>query len=72
MLSVQMLYWRKCCGLTLLEHVRNESKRQKIMAQDPLLDIKNAKQLKWFSHLHRTSKERIPWNVRNWIPPQIN
>ncbi|KAK4872080.1 hypothetical protein RN001_016204 [Aquatica leii] len=72
LLSAEMSYWRRCCGLTLQEHVRNEDIRRRMSAKSTIVDNIYEKQLKWYGHLRRMSPERIPMRIWNWTPPQRN
>lgn len=72
LLTSEMTYWRRCCGLTLLDHVRNEEIRERMAVKSTIVDNIYEKQLKWYGHLRRMNDERIPKQVWNWTPAQRN
>ena len=72
LLSTEMMYWRRCSGLTLLDHVKNDTIRENMEVKHTIIDTITEKQLKWYGHLQRMSEERIPLKVANWIPAQRN
>jgi len=72
LLSTEMMCWRRCLGLTLLDRVRNETIRERMNAQITIMDYIGEKQLKWYGHLRRMNEERIPLKVWNWTPTQRN
>jgi hypothetical protein len=48
-----MTFWRRCCGLTLEDHVRNDTIREIMETEVTLTDTIEAKQLKWYGHMKR-------------------
>lgn len=70
LLSTEMMYWRRCSGLTLLDHVRNDTIREKMEVEHTIIDNITEKQLKWYGHLRRMNAERLPLKVWNWTPAQ--
>lgn len=71
-LAAEMSYWRRCCNLTLFDHVRNEDIRERMTATYTIIDTINEKQLKWYGHLRRMNEERIPQKIWNWTPQKRN
>ncbi|GFG33968.1 hypothetical protein Cfor_07518, partial [Coptotermes formosanus] len=49
----EMTFWRRCCGLTLEDHVRNDIIRELVETEVTLTDTIEAKQLKWYGHMKR-------------------
>lgn len=72
LLSTEMMYWRRCCGLTLLDRVKNEDIRVRMKAENTIMDTINENQLKWYGHLCRMEGERLPQKVWKWIPAERN
>ena len=72
LLSAEMMYWRRSLGLTLLDRIRNEYIRERMSAENTIMDVIGEKQLKWYGHLRRMNEERMPLKVWNWIPANRN
>jgi hypothetical protein len=46
--AVEMSFWGRCCGLTLEDHVRNDTIREIMETEVTLTNTIEAKQLKWY------------------------
>lgn len=66
--AMEMDYWRRSCGLTLLDKVRNEEIRRKAEVSFNIIDTIEIKRLKWYGHLNRMGEERWPLKLWNWKP----
>jgi hypothetical protein len=51
-----MSFWRRCCGLTLEYHVRNDIIREIMETEVTLTDTVEAKQLEWCGHVKRVAE----------------
>jgi hypothetical protein len=60
--------WRRCCGLTLEDHVRNYVIRNIMETEVTPTDTIEAKQLKWYGHIKRMEEERLPKKICEWTP----
>jgi hypothetical protein len=65
-----MSFWRRCCGLTLEDHVRNYIIREIMEIQVTLADTIEAKQLKWYGHMKRMEEHRLPKKIYEWTPTE--
>lgn len=67
-----MMYCRRCSGLTLLDHGRNETIREEIEVKNTIMDDITEKQVNRYGYLQRMEEGKIPLRVRNWIIAQRN
>jgi hypothetical protein len=63
-----MTFWRRCCGLTLDDHVRNDIIREIMETEVTLTDTIEAKQLKWYRHMKCMEEDRLPKKIYEWTP----
>jgi hypothetical protein len=63
-----MSFWRRCCGMTLEDHVRNDIIREAMETEVKLTDTVEAKQLKWYGHLKRVEEDRLRKKIYEWTP----
>jgi hypothetical protein len=61
--AVEMSFWRRCCGLTLEDHVRNDKIRENMETEVTLTDTVEAKQLTWYGHMKRKEEDRLPKKI---------
>jgi hypothetical protein len=61
-------FWRRCCGLTPEDHVRNDKIREIMETEVTLTDTIEAKQLKWYGHMKRLEEHRLPEKIYEWTP----
>jgi hypothetical protein len=61
--AVEMRFCRRCCGLTLEDHVRNDTIREIMETEATLTDTVEAKQLKWYWHMKRVEEDRQPKKI---------
>jgi hypothetical protein len=66
--AVEMSFWRRCCGLTLEDHVRNDTIREIMETEVTLTNTIEAKQLKWHGHTEGTEEDRLPKKIYEWTP----
>jgi hypothetical protein len=66
--AVEMSFWRRCCGLTLEDHVRNGRIREIMETEVTLTDTVEAEQLKWYGRMKRTEEDRPPKKMYEWTP----
>jgi hypothetical protein len=58
--AVEMSFWRRCCGLTLENHVRNDVIRE---TEVTLTGTIEAKQLEWYGHTKSMEEDRLPKKI---------
>ena len=63
-----MDFWRRACGVSRLDHVRNEEIRRRVQRDEDIMDTINMKRLIWYGHVQRMSEERWPKKMLDWIP----
>lgn len=51
--AVENSYWNRCCGLTLHDHVKNDTIRQIIGIQGTIVDTIERKQLLFYDYMKR-------------------
>jgi hypothetical protein len=64
--AVEMSFWRRCCGLTLEDHVRNDIIREIMETEVTLTDNIEAKHLKRYGHMERVEENRLPKKIYEW------
>lgn len=67
--AAEMEYWRRSCGLTKLDKVRNEEIRRRAEVDIDVTETIEVKQLAWYGHLNRMQEERWPKKLWKWQPP---
>lgn len=67
-LATEMMYWRRCCKKTLLDHERNERIREIMQVETSLINTIERKQLLWYGHMRRMNQDRIPQKIWKWSP----
>jgi len=70
LLSLEMDYWRRSCGVSRMDHVRNDRIREIMKVDGNILDTVERKQLTWYGHLQRMNEARWPIKIFKWIPPE--
>lgn len=63
LLSTEMMYWIRHFGLTLLDHVKNKTIREKMEVKNTIMDDTAEEQLKRYGLLQRMNKKKIPIKV---------
>lgn len=66
--ALEMDFWRRSCGVSRLEHIRNEEIRQRMAVQGSIIDTIEEKRLRWYGHLQRMHSDRWPKKVWDWTP----
>ncbi|GFG38800.1 hypothetical protein Cfor_02812 [Coptotermes formosanus] len=64
--GLEMSFWRRCSGLALEDHVRNDIIRQIMETEVTLTDTVEAKQLKWCGHMERMEEDRLRKKIYKW------
>lgn len=67
--TVEMDYLRRSAGISKRDHITNEEIRNKMKAQETVLDRIELGSLKWFGHLMRMEESRWPSRIFRWKPP---
>jgi hypothetical protein len=65
--AAEMRFLRSVAGYRLIDHRRNEDKREEIQIIDINSGIKDY-QIKWLQHLERMERNRIPELLPNYKP----
>lgn len=68
--ATEMMYWRRCCKVTLMDRIRNDDIRERMNIDKPLTTIIEEKQLTWYGHMRRMNENRMPKKVWEWTPTQ--
>jgi hypothetical protein len=63
-----MSFWRRCFGLALEDHVRNDIIREIMELEVTLTDTVEAKQLKWYGHMKSMEEDGLPKKIYEWTP----
>ncbi|VEN47842.1 unnamed protein product [Callosobruchus maculatus] len=58
------------CGISKLDHVRNDRIREIMNVESTILDTIERKRLLWFGHLQRMPSTRWPKRIWQWTPNQ--
>ena len=67
-LSPINIFRRRACGVSRLDHVRNEEIRRRVQRDKDIMDTINMKRLIWYGHVQRMPEERWPKKMLDWIP----
>ncbi|XP_044757686.1 uncharacterized protein LOC123315839 [Coccinella septempunctata] len=62
-----MDYLRRSARTSRLQHVTNDSIRDRLQAKETVMDRIEIRSLRWFGHLKRMPEYR--WPRRLWVPP---
>lgn len=68
--SLEMNYWRRSCGISRLDRIRNEDIKERMDVQESIIDVIEQKQLLWYGHLRRMPDTRWPQRIYEWVPWQ--
>ena len=68
LLALEMDFWRRSCGVSKLQHVRNVDIREQMNVQGTILDTIETKKLRWYGHLERMPENRWPKKIWQWVP----
>lgn len=66
-LATEMMYWRRCCGLTRRDRVTNEEIRRRMGRKTDVLKYIETKRLVWYGHVRRAENRWIN-RVTEWSP----
>jgi hypothetical protein len=68
--AVEMSFWRRRCGLTLEDHVRNYIIRKIMETEVTLTETTEAKLLKWYGHMKRMEEDGLHKKIHDWTPTE--
>jgi hypothetical protein len=68
--AAEISFWRRCCGLTREDHVRNDIITEIMETEVTLTDTIEAKQLKRYVHVKRTGEDSLPKKIYEWTPTE--
>ncbi|KAL3284148.1 hypothetical protein HHI36_018316 [Cryptolaemus montrouzieri] len=63
---MEMDYWRRSCGLTRLDRIKNTEIRERAEVDLDIKDTIEAKRLEWYGHLRRMTQERLHLRIWKW------
>src|SRR5215510_2607107 len=66
--ALEMDFWRRSCGVSRLEHVRNGEIRRRTQRNKDILDTINMKRLIWYGHVQRMPEDRWPKRMLDCVP----
>ena len=66
--AMEMDFWRRACGVSRIEHVRNDEIRRRSQRKKDIMDTINVKRLIWYGHVQRMPAERWPKRMLDWVP----
>jgi hypothetical protein len=66
--AIELTFWRRCCGLTLEDHIQNDIFWEIVETEVTLTDTIEAKQLKWYRHMKHMEEDRLPKKIHEWTP----
>jgi hypothetical protein len=64
--AFQMDFLRRNCGISRLDHVRNDRIKEIMDLDKTIIDRVEERQLVWYGHLQRMSEERWPKKIWEW------
>jgi hypothetical protein len=62
-----MDFWRSA-RKSRKEKVRNDTIRAIMEERKNILEVTEGKQLRWFGHVKRMPRSRLPWKILEWKP----
>jgi hypothetical protein len=66
--AFQMDFLQRSCGISRLDHVRNDRIKEIMDLDKMIIDRVEERQLVWYGHLQRMSEERWPKKIWEWTP----
>jgi hypothetical protein len=66
--AFQIDFLQRSCGISRLDHVRNDRIKEIMDLDKMIIDRVEGKQLVWYGHLQRMSEERWPKKIWEWTP----
>jgi len=66
--AMEMDFWRQACGMSSIEHLRNDEIRRRSQRKKDIMDTINIKRLIWYGHVQRMPAERWPKRMLDWVP----
>src|SRR5215475_8344035 len=66
--ALEMDFWRQACGVSRLEHVRNDEIKRRVQRNKDIMDTINMKKIIWYGHVQRMPGERWPKRMLDWVP----
>jgi hypothetical protein len=68
LLTTEMDFWRRSAGRSRRERIRNERIRDIMKVNTTIVEDIGTNQLRWYGHVVRMEKERLPKQVLLWTP----
>ena len=68
LLALEMDYLRRSARVSRLQKIPNTAIRNKLQAEQSILDRIQRRQLKWYGHLLRMEDSRWPKKIYQWTP----
>lgn len=66
--TMEVGYWRRYCGVTLLDKIPNEEILRSMGVERTLCNNIEGNQLTWYGHLMQMVENRLPKQMYQWIP----
>jgi hypothetical protein len=68
LLATEMDFWRKSARKSRKEKVRNVTIREVMEVRKNILEVTEEKRLRWFGHVERMPRNRLPRNISEREP----
>jgi hypothetical protein len=68
LLATEMNFWRRCARKSRKEKVRNGTIREIMEVGKNILEVIEEKRLRWFGHVKRMPRNRLPLKILEWEP----
>lgn len=66
--AMEMDCWRRCCGHTRMDRIRNQQIRDEMEVDIDIVETIEVKRLIWYGHVQRMGYERWPKRINEWQP----
>lgn len=63
-----MQYWRRCCGVTIMDRITNEEIRRRMDIEKDAIHYIEEKRLIWYGHVRRMGRDRWIGKITDWSP----
>lgn len=70
LLATEMDFLRRSCGVSRLQHIRNEEIRRRMDMEETIIEEIEKKRLLWYGHMRRMQPDRWPQRIWAWRPPE--
>jgi hypothetical protein len=68
LLTTEMDFWRRSAGRSRRERIRSERIRDIMKVNTTIVEDIRTNQLRWYGHVVRMERERLPKQVLLWTP----